>query len=165
MQKIQKITPFLWFDKQAEEAAKFYVSVFENSKLGKITRYDAASAKVSGQPEGSVMTVDFELEGQQFAAINGGDYFKMSGAISFVVDCKDQKEVDYFWEKLSEGGEAGVCGWINRDKFGLTWQITPTILTKYISDPDPEKAQRVMEAMLKMKKIIIADLQKAYEQK
>ena len=165
MQKIQKITPFLWFDHQAEEAANFYVSVFKNSKLGRITHYDEAGAKASEQPQGSVMTAEFELDGQDSVALNGGSYFKMSGAISFVVNCENQEEVDYFWEKLSDGGEKGVCGWINRDKFGVTWQVTPIVLIDYLNDSDPEKAKRVMEAMLQMKKIIIADLQKAYDQK
>ena len=161
----QKITPFLWFEKGAEEAATFYVSLFKNSKLGKITHYDKAGAEASQMPEGSVMTVDFELDGQQFGALNGGPYFKMSGAVSFVINCETQAEVDFFWEKLSEGGEAGICGWINHDKFGVTWQVVPTILPQYLSDPDPVKAQRVMEAMLKMTKIDIAKLQEAYEQK
>lgn len=161
---MQKITPFLWFADQAEEAANFYVSLFKNSKLGKITRYDKAGSRASGQPVGSVMTVGFELDGQEFVALNGGKYFQFSGAISFVINCETQEEVDYFWEKLSAGGESGVCGWINKDKFGVTWQVVPTILEKMISDPDPQKAGRAMQAMLKMKKIIIADLQKAYEQ-
>jgi predicted 3-demethylubiquinone-9 3-methyltransferase (glyoxalase superfamily) len=159
---MQKIIPFLWFDTQAEEAARFYVSVFKNSKLGDITKYDEAGARASNMPLGSVMTVDFNLDGQEFAAINGGPYFKFSGAVSFVIDCKNQEEVDYYWEKLSEGGEAGQCGWINRDKFGLTWQVVPSVLTKYLKDSDPIRAKRVMESMLKMNKIIIADLEKAY---
>ena len=163
---MQKIIPFLWFEKDAEEATNFYVSIFKNSKIGKITRYDEAGAKASGMPLGSVMTTDFELNGQEFAAINGGPPpaggFQAFDRVSFVINCQDQKEVDYFWEKLSEdGGEAGQCGWINRDKFGVTWQITPTILLELINDPDPKKAQRVMEAMLKMKKIIIKDLEDA----
>ncbi|EKD46581.1 MAG: 3-demethylubiquinone-9 3-methyltransferase, partial [uncultured bacterium] len=163
LKRMQKITPFLWFDSKAEQAANFYVSIFKNSKLGRITHYDEAGAKVSEMPLGSIMTVEFELEGQKFVALNGGPYFQFSGAVSFVIDCKSQEEVDYFWEKLSEGGEAGQCGWINKDKFGVTWQVVPKILNEYLSDPDPVKAKRVMEAMLKMNKIIIADLQKAYE--
>lgn len=161
---MQKITPFLWFENKAEEAANFYVSIFKNSKLGKITRYDEAGAKVSERPLGSVMTAEFELEGQKFVALNGGPYFQFSGAVSFVIDCQSQEEVDSFWEKLSDGGEAGQCGWINKDKFGVTWQVVPTILNEYLSDPDPVKSQRVMEAMLKMNKLVIEDLKKAYEQ-
>jgi predicted 3-demethylubiquinone-9 3-methyltransferase (glyoxalase superfamily) len=168
MQKIQKVTPFLWFDTQAEEAAKFYVSVFNDapfssgrSKVGKVTHYGEAGSKASEQPLGSVMTVGFELDGQEFVALNGGTFFQFSGAISFVVNCESQEEIDYFWEKLSEGGESGQCGWINRDKFGVTWQVVPVVLEKLISDPDAKKAERVMAAMIKMNKIIIADLEKA----
>ncbi|EKE20437.1 MAG: 3-demethylubiquinone-9 3-methyltransferase [uncultured bacterium] len=170
---IQKITPFLWFKDNAEEVANFYVSVFsgnsedvnagKNTKLGKITYYNEASAKASGRPVGSVMTVEFMLAGQKFVALNGGDEFKFSLATSFMISCKSQKEVDYFWEKLSEGGKESVCGWIEKDKFGVTWQVTPSILMQYINDPDSKKALRVMEAMLKMKKIVIADLEKAYQ--
>jgi len=166
MQKIQKVTPFLWFERDAEEAMHFYVSIFKNSKILNVTRYNEAGAKASGQPVGSVMTVGFELEGQEFAAINGGPFFKFSGAVSFVINCETQEEVDYYWEKLSEdGGESGQCGWINHDKFGVTWQVVPTILTKYLSDPDPAKAKRVMEAMLKMNKLDIPTLQHAYDNK
>lgn len=173
MEKVSgKITPFLWFESQAEEAAKFYVDLFnnapgsrKNSVMGSVMRYDKAGAKASGRPEGTVMTVSFELEGQEFAALNGGDYFKFSGAISFVINCKTQAEVDYFWEKLSEGGEAGVCGWINRDKFGVTWQVVPAALNELLGDPDPAKSGRVMEAMLKMKKIDIVQLQRTAEQR
>lgn len=164
---MQKITPFLWFDHEAEEAARFYVSIFKNSKLGRIARYDEAGAKASGQPEGSVMTVEFQLDGQDFVALNGGtppDFAtKFTGAVSFVINCENQAEVDHFWEKLSEGGKKSVCGWIERDKFGVVWQVVPTILGKYMSDPDPEKSQRVMEAMLKMTKIEISELEKAYK--
>jgi len=164
MKKIdQKITPFLWFDTQAEEAANFYVSIFKNSKLGNISRYSKESSEVSGKPEGSVMVIEFELEGQEFTAINGGPHFKFSGAISFLINCETQEEVDWFWDKLSEGGEKGQCGWINRDKFGVTWQIVPAALGELMSDPDPEKSRRVMEAMLKMTKIDIAALRKAYD--
>jgi len=169
---MQKISPFLWFDTKAEEAANFYVSVFNGnprrkikSKLGKISRYDASGAKASGRPLGSVMIASFSLEGQEFTALNGGMYFKFSGAISFVVDCKTQEEVDYFWEKLGEGGETGQCGWINRDKFGVTWQIVPSALEKYLSDPNPKKSEKVMQAMLKMTKIEIDGLKKAYDGK
>lgn len=155
-----KISPFLWFDTQAEEAAKFYVSIFKNSKIVKIARYGEAGPG----PKVSVMTVVFELDGQEFIALDGGPHFKFTEAISFSVDCKTQKEVDTFWEKLSEGGEQGPCGWL-KDKYGLSWQINPTILGEMLSDRDPEKSKRVMQAMLKMKKIDIAGLKKAYDQK
>jgi predicted 3-demethylubiquinone-9 3-methyltransferase (glyoxalase superfamily) len=160
MENIQKITPFLWFDTQAEAAANLYVSIFNNSKVVKITRYGEAGPG----PKGSVMTVVFELEGQQFTALNGGPQFKFSEAISFSVNCKTQEEVDKFWEKLSEGGQEGPCGWL-KDKYGLSWQINPSILGEMLNDPDPQKSKRVMEAMLKMKKIDIAGLKKAYDQR
>ena len=153
-----RISPFLWFDTQAEEAARFYVSVFKNSKIVKIARYGEAGPG----PEGSVMTVVFELEGQEFIALNGGPQFKFTEAISFSVNCETQKEVDQFWEKLSQGGEEGPCGWL-KDRYGLSWQINPVILGEMLSDPDPKKSRRVMEAMLKMKKIDIAALKKAYD--
>jgi predicted 3-demethylubiquinone-9 3-methyltransferase (glyoxalase superfamily) len=152
---MQKITPFLWFDYQAEEAAQFYTSVFKNSKLGKVMRYDAAAAKASGMPEGSALTVGFELEGMPFTALNGGPHLQFSGAVSFVIACDTQEEIDYYWEKLSEGGEAGQCGWINRDQFGLTWQVVPSNLSSLISNP------KSMQAMLGMKKLDIAALQAA----
>lgn len=161
---MQKITPCLWFDNQTEEAANFYTSIFPNSKIGKILRYDAASAKVSGQPEGAVLTVEFELNGEQFMGLNGGPIFKFTEAVSFTVDCKDQEEVDHYWNKLTaDGGKEVECGWL-KDKFGLSWQIVPTILPQLLSDPDKGKAGRAMQAMLQMKKIIIADLEKAVEQ-
>jgi predicted 3-demethylubiquinone-9 3-methyltransferase (glyoxalase superfamily) len=167
-----KIIPFLWFDKEAEVAANFYVSTFNGnperktkSKIKLINHYDEAGAKASGQPEGSVMIVDFNLEDQNFTAINGGNFFKFSGAVSFLIDCKNQEEVDYFWEKLSEGGESGQCGWINRDKYGVTWQVVPTVLGKLMSDPNPIKAGKVMEAMLTMTKIDISILKKAHSGK
>ena len=164
---MQKITPFLWFDHQAEEAAEFYVSVFSardgKSKINLITRYDAAGAEASGQPEGSVMTVEFVLSGQNFVALNGGSYFQMSGAVSFVVNCETQEEIDYYWEALSAGGEKGQCGWINRDKFGVTWQITPVAMGELLSGKDPERSQRVMKAMLKMTKLDLNVLRDAYE--
>ncbi len=153
------ITPFLWFDHQAEEAAKFYVSIFKNSQIVTTTRYGEAGPG----PKGSVMTVVFQLEGQEFIALNGGPQFKFTEAISFSVNCKTQKEVDEFWEKLSAGGEEGPCGWL-KDKYGLSWQINPTILGEMLNDPDPKRSRRVMEAMLKMKKIDIAGLQRAYAQ-
>ncbi len=157
---MQKITPFLWFDTQAEEAAKHYVSIFTNSKIVGVSRYGEAGPG----PRGSVMTVTFELGGQRFIALNGGPHFKFTEAISLSVDCKTQKEVDELWKRLSEGGEEGQCGWL-KDKFGLSWQINPTILAKMLGDRDPKKARRVMEAMLKMKKIDIARLKQAYDQR
>ena len=160
---MQKITPFLWFDDQAEEAVNFYASIFKNSKIGNITRYDEASAKASGRPEGSVMTIEFQLEGQDFIALNGGPQFKFSEAISFSVDCKTQEEVDEFWQKLSaDGGEEGPCGWL-KDKYGLSWQIVPTVLVDMLNDPNTEKSQRVTKAMLQMKKLDIKALTEAYE--
>lgn len=167
----QKISPFLWFSDRAQEAAEYYVSVFgkkfPSTKLTKITYYDEQSSKASGCPEGSVMTVSFLLAGQEFIIMNGGNlpegWSKISGSVSFVVNCENQEEVDYFWEKLSEGGKKSVCGWIERDKFGVTWQITPVILMEMMADPDPEKAKRVMAAMLKMSKIDIAKLEEAYQ--
>jgi predicted 3-demethylubiquinone-9 3-methyltransferase (glyoxalase superfamily) len=160
---MQKITPFLWYDDKAEEAANFYVSLFENSRIGDTTRYDEAGAQVAKRPKGSVMTIEFQLEGQQFVALNGGPHFKFTEAVSFVVNCETQEEVDKFWEKLSEGGEEVQCGWL-KDKYGLSWQIVPTVLTEMLKDKDPAKAKRVMEAMLKMKKIDIKTLRRAYEQ-
>ena len=152
-----KITPFLWFDSQAEEAAHFYASIFKNSKVGAITRYGQAGPG----PEGSVMTVEFELDGQKFSAVNGGPIFPFTEAVSFVVHCANQDEVDYYWEKLSAGGKEVQCGWL-KDRYGLSWQITPDELLKLIKDPDPEKARRVTEAMLKMVKLDIATLQRAH---
>ena len=156
---MQKITPFLWFDDQAEEAANFYVSIFKNSKIVNIARYGEAGPGSAG----TVMTVTFQLEGQEFIALNGGPQFKFTEAISFSVDCKTQEEVDELWEKLSAGGEEGPCGWL-KDKYGLSWQINPTVLGEMLRDPDPEKSQRVMKAMLQMKKIDIKTLKQAYEQ-
>jgi len=159
---MQKITPFLWFDNQAEEAAKFYTSVFKNSKVGKITRYGEAAEKAAGRPAGSVMTVEFELEGQKFTALNGGPVFKFNESISFVVNCETQEEVDYLWEKLTaDGGKEVECGWL-RDKYGLSWQIVPTVLIEMLQDKDHEKAERVMKAMLQMQKIDIKTLKEAY---
>ncbi len=159
MANLQKITPYLWFDHQAEEAMNFYTSVFKNSKKGSISRYGEAGPGVKG----SVMTASFELEGLQFTALNGGPEYKFTEAISFAVDCKSQKEVDELWEKLSEGGEEGPCGWL-KDRFGVSWQIVPTVLIEMMNDPDPQKAKRVTEAMLKMKKLDISILKRAYEQ-
>jgi predicted 3-demethylubiquinone-9 3-methyltransferase (glyoxalase superfamily) len=159
---IQRITPFLWFDSDAEEAAKFYVSIFKNSRIGSTARYDDEGAKAAGRPKGSVMTVAFVLEGQEFTALNGGPLFKFTEAISFVVNCETQDEVDHFWEKLSAGGQQVQCGWL-KDRFGVSWQVVPTVLIEMLHDKDPEKSRRVMSAMLKMKKIDIAGLRNAYE--
>lgn len=161
---MQKITPFLWFTDNAEEAVKFYTSIFKNSKVGRILRYSEEVAKVSqsGMPAGSVLTIEFEIEAQKFVALNGGPEFKFNESISFVVNCETQKEVDYFWEKLtSDGGEESQCGWL-RDKFGVSWQVTPTVLIDMLHDKDSEKAQRVMKAMLQMQKIDIEKLKAAY---
>ena len=158
---MQKITPCLWFNDQAEEAMRFYVSVFKNSKVGRVTRYGEAGAKVSGRPKGSVMTATFEIEGQEFMALNGGPHFTLSEAVSFIVKCDTQKEIDMFWEVLSEGGEKGVCGWL-KDKFGLSWQIVPTVLSDMMQEKDAEKTNCVMEAVLQMKKLDLARLQEAY---
>ena len=157
---MQKITPCLWFDNQAEEAVKFYASIFKNSKDGRIARYGEAGAKVSGRPKGTVMTVTFQLEGQEFMALNGGPHFKFTEAISLLVNCKTQEEVDELWEKLSEGGEKGQCGWL-KDKYGLSWQIVPTVLGEMLQDKDARKSERVMNALLKMNKIEIKALKQA----
>ena len=162
MQTRQKITPFLWFDSQAEEAARFYTSIFENSRILGTARYDEAAAKAAGRPVGSVLTVAFELEGQKFTALNGGPVFTFTEAISFVVNCETQAEVDHFWDTLSSGGQEVQCGWV-KDRFGVSWQIVPTVLPEMLQDKDPEKAKRVMAAMLQMKKLSIEGLKKAYE--
>src|SRR6266849_3831516 len=156
----KKITPFLWFDNQAEEAMNFYVSIFKNSKVLDVTRYGEAGPG----PKGTVMTAKFRLDGQEFVALNGGPQFKFTEAISFVVNCETQKEVDEFWEKLSAGGSKGQCGWL-KDKFGLSWQIVPTALGKMMSDSDPARSQRVMKALLQMDKLDLAGLKRAYEGK
>jgi predicted 3-demethylubiquinone-9 3-methyltransferase (glyoxalase superfamily) len=153
---MQKITPFLWFDGKAEEAARFYVSVFKNSKILSVTRYGEAGPG----PQGSVMTVAFELDGEKFVALNGGPNYTFSPAVSFVVNCETQQEVDHYWERLSEGGEKIQCGWL-RDKYGLSWQIVPTVLPELLQDKDPEKRKRVMAAMLKMIKLDIEQLKGA----
>ena len=159
---IQKITPFLWFDSQAEEAVGFYTSIFKNSKIVSITRYGEEGADASGRPKGTVMTMAFQLDGQEFVALNGGPHFKFTEAISFVVNCESQDEVDYYWEKLSGGGDekAQQCGWL-KDKYGVSWQIVPMELGELLNDPDPEKSRRVMNAMLQMKKIDIETLKQA----
>jgi predicted 3-demethylubiquinone-9 3-methyltransferase (glyoxalase superfamily) len=156
---MQKITPFLWFDNQAEEAMNFYVSIFKNSKITSVSRYPEGAPG----PAGQVMTATFQLEGQEFIALNGGPDHQFTDAISFYVDCKNQEEVDELWSKLTEGGEEGPCGWL-KDKFGLSWQIIPSVLGELLTDPDPVKAQSVMQAMLQMKKIDIKALQQAYAQ-
>lgn len=157
---MQKITPFLWFDNNAEEAANFYVSIFKNAKVLRVARYGDAGPG----PKGTVMTAEFEIEGQKFLALNGGPTFKFNEATSFVVNCQTQEEVDYFWERLSQGGEKSRCGWL-KDKFGLSWQVTPTIMGDFMSDKDPEKSKRVMEAMMQMDKLEIEPLKRAYEGK
>lgn len=157
-----RITPCLWFDTRAEEAARFYVSVFENAKLGTISRYPEAGHEVHGKEPGSVLTAEFEIDGQKFVALNGGPHFTFDEAISFQVHCDSQDEVDYYWEKLCEGGEEGPCGWL-KDRFGLSWQVVPRVLPEMLTDPDAEKRDRVMNAMLQMKKIDIAALERARE--
>jgi len=153
---MQNITPCLWFDTEGEDAANFYTSIFPNSKIQHIARYGSAGPR----PEGTVMTVSFLLDGLEFVALNGGPDFAFSEAISFQVSCKNQEEVDKYWSELSKGGEEGPCGWL-KDKFGLSWQIIPTVLPELLGDPDKEKAQRVMAAMLEMKKIQIDELERA----
>ena len=160
---MQRITPFLWFDDKAEEAANFYVTVFKNSTIGTISRYGEEGSKVAGRPKGTVMTVEFELDGQEFVALNGGPHFKFTEAVSFVVNCETQSEVDEFWEKLSEGGEKGQCGWL-KDRYGLSWQVVPTVLGEMFESGDARKSERVMAAILKMKKLDVQTLQQAYEQ-
>jgi predicted 3-demethylubiquinone-9 3-methyltransferase (glyoxalase superfamily) len=154
----------LWFDDQGEEAAKFYTSIFKDSKIGDVTRYGKEGYEIHGREEGAVMTVEFEIEGQKFLVLNGGPIFKFNEAISFQVYCETQEEVDYYWEKLSEGGDekAQQCGWL-KDKYGVSWQIVPTILIKMLKDKDSEKSQRVMKAMLQMHKLDISTLKKAYD--
>jgi predicted 3-demethylubiquinone-9 3-methyltransferase (glyoxalase superfamily) len=153
---MQKITPFLWFDGRAEEAMNFYTSIFKNSKVGRVSRYGDAGPGAKG----SVMTATFQIEGHEFVALNGGPLFKFTPAISFFVNCETQQEVDELWEKLSEGGEKQQCGWL-KDKFGVSWQIVPSILGQLLGDKDPEKSRRVMQAMLKMTKLDIAGLKRA----
>jgi predicted 3-demethylubiquinone-9 3-methyltransferase (glyoxalase superfamily) len=160
---MQEINPCLWFDDQAEEAVEFYTSIFSNSKIVKIVRYGEAGYEIHRRPAGSVMTVAFELDGQAFTALNGGPIFKFNEAISFQIMCETQKEVDYYWERLSQGGDekAQQCGWL-KDKYGLSWQVVPSVLIELLNDPDPAKSQRTMTAMLQMKKIDIDSLKRAY---
>ena len=155
---MQKITPCLWFDRNAEEAVAFYTSIFKNSKVLNVARYGDAGPG----PKGAAMTAEFELNGQQFLALNGGPRFKFTEAISFVINCETQEEVDYYWDRLSEGGEKSRCGWV-KDQFGLWWQVVPTILGKLMADKDPQKSKRVMDAMLQMDKLDIEPLQRAYQ--
>ncbi len=163
MATLQRIAPCLWFDDRAEEAAEFYIGIFSNSKIVNISRYGEAGKEIHGKPAGSVLMVSFELDGQKFTTLNGGPDFKFNEAISFQVDCKDQTEVDYFWEKLSMGGDktAQQCGWL-KDKYGVSWQIVPRVMIEMLNDADAEKSQRAMTAMLKMKKLDIDELKRAY---
>jgi predicted 3-demethylubiquinone-9 3-methyltransferase (glyoxalase superfamily) len=160
----QAITPCLWFDSQAEEAARFYIGIFKNSQILAITRYGEAGREIHGQPAGTVMTVEFELNGHPFTALNGGPIFKFNEAVSFQVMCRTQEEVDHYWNRLGEGGDpkAQQCGWL-KDKYGLSWQVVPTGMVEMLNDPDREKSDRAMEAMLKMKKLDIAELKRAFE--
>ena len=160
---MSKLRPTLWFDTQAEDAARFYTGIFKDSNLGSITHYPAAGQEITGKPPGSVMTVEFELNGTTFVALNGGPDFKFNEAVSFEIPCDDQAEVDYYWDKLSEGGDpaAQQCGWL-KDKFGLSWQVVPRGMDELLSHPDREKSERAMEAMLRMKKLDMAELQRAF---
>ncbi len=160
----QRITPCLWFDHQAEQAVDFYTSIFDNSKIETVTRYGQEGSQASGQPAGTVMTIAFELDGQAFLALNGGPHFKFNEAISLIVSCEDQRKLDYYWERLSSGGDekAQQCGWL-KDKYGVSWQIVPAIIAKMISDRDGNKSRRVMKAIMQMKKLDIATMQRAYD--
>lgn len=161
MTKVQMIAPCLWFDTQAEEATNFYISIFENSGILRILHYGEAGFEIHGKPAGSVLTVEFEINGQKFTALNGGPQFKFDEAISFEITCETQPEIDYYWTKLGEEGKFGECGWL-KDKFGLSWQITPAILGEMLCDPDATKVDRVMNVLLKMKKIDLAVIKQAY---
>jgi predicted 3-demethylubiquinone-9 3-methyltransferase (glyoxalase superfamily) len=164
MPRVQRIAPCLWFDSEGEDAAKFYTEIFENSRIGRISRYGEVGRDVHGRPPGSVMTVEFELDGQRFTALNGGPAFKFNEAISFQVNCETQKEVDYYWEKLSAGGDpkAQQCGWL-KDRYGVSWQVVPTVLADLMTDRDTARAGRAMAALLKMKKLDIEGLKRAAE--
>ena len=157
-----KITPCLWFDTQAEEAANAYVAIFENSRIVRLSRYGKEGHQVHGREAGSVMTVEFEIEGQRFVALNGGPHFKFNEAVSFQVHCETQEEIDHYWSKLAEGGEEGPCGWL-KDRFGLSWQVVPKALPDMLMDPDPEKSGRVTKAFLQMRKFDVEALKRAYE--
>ncbi|MFK7695162.1 VOC family protein [Paenibacillus sp. HJGM_3] len=165
MAKIQKITPNLWFNDQAEEAVQYYASIFKNSRIGRVSRYVNDGNEHHRVREGTVMTIEFQLEGQEFVALNGGPLYNFTEAFSLIVNCETQEEVDYYWDKLSEGGDEGaqVCGWL-KDKFGVSWQIVPVFLTEVVHDPNPVKIQKVLQAMYRMKKLDIPTLQQAYEQ-
>jgi predicted 3-demethylubiquinone-9 3-methyltransferase (glyoxalase superfamily) len=165
MQNAKKITPCLWFDNNAEEAVTFYTTVFKNSKIVNISRYGEAGREIHGKPPGTVMTIVFEIEGHEFTALNGGPLFKFNEAVSFQVNCETQKGVDYYWDRLAEGGDerAQQCGWL-KDRFGVSWQVVPAVLIDMMNDPDAKKSQRVTEAMLQMKKLDIQALQQAYGQ-
>lgn len=165
MASVHRISTGLWFDNQAEEAAQFYISIFKNSSIGRVTRYGKEGFVFHHKPEGSVMTVEFTLDGSNFVALNGGPLFHFSEAVSFIINCANQEEVDYFWERLSEGGDPAAqrCGWL-KDKFGVSWQVVPEEMITLLTDPDTQKAQRVMAAMLPMKKIDLAVLKQAFEQ-
>jgi len=159
-----RLSPFLWFDDQAEEAARFYVEVFPNSRITRVSRYTAAGQEIHGRAPGSVMTVEFELSGNHFVALNGGPVFTFNESISFQIECDSQEEIDHFWSRLTEGGDpaAQQCGWL-KDRYGVSWQVVPRALADMASDPDPERAGRVLDAMLKMKKLDLAELERAYE--
>lgn len=161
MATLRKITPCLWFDTQAEEAAKFYVSIFENSKIGRISRYGEEGYEIHGKEAGSVMVAEFEIEGQTFMALNGGPRFKFNEAVSFQIHCDTQDEIDFFWSRLTDGGEEGPCGWL-KDKYGVSWQVVPKELSDMLMDPDPEKTRRVTKAFLQMKKFDVVELRRAY---
>jgi predicted 3-demethylubiquinone-9 3-methyltransferase (glyoxalase superfamily) len=160
---MQKITPCLWFDSNAEEAVDFYTAVFKNSKIGNISRYGEAGFEIHGKPAGTVLTIEFELDRQAFTALNGGPLFKFNEAVSFQVACRSQEEVDYYWERLSEGGEKGQCGWL-KDRYGLSWQIVPTVVGEMLQSKDAKKSESVMKALLQMEKLDIEKLKQAYEQ-
>jgi predicted 3-demethylubiquinone-9 3-methyltransferase (glyoxalase superfamily) len=164
MQTLQRIIPCLWFDNQAEEAAKFYTGIFRNSKIGTVSRYTDAGFEIHKRPAGSVMVVEFELDGQRFTALNGGPIFQFSEAISLQIYCRNQEEIDYYWDKLGPGGggKEQPCGWL-KDKYSLSWQVVPAVMAEWAADPDTKRADRVMEAMLKMKKLDVAVLKRAYE--
>ena len=162
MAQLQKITPCLWFDTQAEEAANFYISVFDNGRITKTTRYSEEGFEVHGRPAGSVMTVEFELDGMKLTGLNGGPMFRFNEAVSFQIACSSQDEIDRFWSTLSAGGEEGPCGWL-KDRFGLSWQVVPVRLGEMLADPDPQKVERVTRAFLQMKKFDLHELEEAYE--
>ncbi len=161
MVNLQKIVPCLWFDTEAEGAAEFYVSVFENSRILRVLHYTEAGYEIHGKSAGTILTVEFEISGQRFTALNGGPHFKFSEAISLEINCETQQEIDYYWEKLSNGGEKGNCGWL-KDRYGLFWQVTPIILAEMLNDPDQNKCMRVTNAFLQMKKLDIRELEKAF---